>query len=404
MQGLNKCLPKELHLPTNPHDIVEKFSCDSNNEACMNSKCNICKLPEKLPKSGGFETADINIEEWKLVDRRAQKVSVSINVQEVSSRFNTHVQILKGHIHVKRIQHTAFNNVKANPKEKKEILIQVDYSENYTNKDQGQIQSAYFGQKSFSIFTACCYVKIDGVIINENVTVTSEANDQSRSAGMSCWRKVLAHIRDKYRLEDSLILHLWSDACSGQFRSRFVFFLLSRFELDHTIFWYYNERQHGKGPMDGVGGIIKHRVFRDVKSGKVAIKNAEHFVEYADTILSGITSLYIQIDEVLEEPEDIDTLSPKINGTLEVHKIFRSFSVDGVCKMEFFYTAADEQPIHVQYYKKDGDPDVCGHAELPLSYNPDQICAECHGIYVINEEWLECNLCDQWFHEECFFF
>ena len=109
------------------------------------------------------------------------------------------------------------------------------------------------------------------------------------------------------------------------------------------------------------------------------------------------------IDEVLEEPEDIDTSSPKINGTLEAHKICRSSSVDGVCKMEFFYTAADEQPFHVQYYKKDGDSDVCGHAELPLSNNPDQTCAEYHGIYVVYEEWLECNLCDQWFHEECFF-
>ena len=73
MQGLNKYLPKELHLPTNPYDIVEKFSCDSDNKACMNSKCNICKLPEKIPESGGFETDDINIEEWKLVDRRAHK-------------------------------------------------------------------------------------------------------------------------------------------------------------------------------------------------------------------------------------------------------------------------------------------------------------------------------------------
>ena len=78
-----------------------------------------------------------------------------------------------------------------------------------------------------------------------------------------------------------------------------MFSFYSRFELDHTIFWYYNERHHGKGPMDGVGGTINHRVFRDVKSGKVAIKNAEHFAEYSDTILSGITSLYMPIDEVL---------------------------------------------------------------------------------------------------------
>ena len=157
--------------------------------------------------------------------------------------------------------------------EKKEILIQVDYSENYTNKDQGQVQRAYFGQKSFSIFTACCYLRVDGVILNENVTVTSEANDHSRSAAMSCWRKVLSYVQEKNRLEESLILRLWSDGCSRQFRSRFAFFLLSRFELEHTIFWYYNKRHHGKGPMDGGGGTIKQRVFRDAKSGKVTIAN-----------------------------------------------------------------------------------------------------------------------------------
>ena len=63
----------------------------------------------------------------------------------------------------------------------------------------------------------------------------------------------------------------------------------------------------------------------------------------------------------------------------------------------------DEQPFQVQYCKKDGDPDVCGHAKIPLCYNPDQTCTECHGIYAKDQGWLECSLCDQWFHEECFF-
>ena len=37
-----------------------------------------------------------------------------------------------------------------------------------------------------------------------------------------------------------------------------------------------------------------------------------------------------------------------------------------------------------------------------LYYNPDQMCAECHGIYAKDQGWLEWNLRDQWFHEECF--
>ena len=84
----------------------------------------------------------------------------------------------------------------------------------------------------------------------------------------------------------------------------------------------------------------------------------------------------MSVDKVLEEPEDIEKSSPRVDGTLEVHKIARCFSTDDVCKLEFFKRAVDEQ-----YYKKDGYPDVCGHAELTLCYNPDQTCAECHGIH-----------------------
>ena len=73
--------------------------------------------------------------------------------------------------------------------------------------------------------------------------------------------------------------------------------------------------------MDSGGGTIKHRVFRDVKSGKVSIKNAEHFAAHADAILNGIKSLYISIDEVLKEPEDIEKSSPRIDGTLESIKL-----------------------------------------------------------------------------------
>ena len=43
---------------------------------------------------------------------------------------------------------------------------------------------------------------------------------------------------------------------------------------------------------------------------------------------------------------------PRIDGTLEVHKIARSFSTDGACKLEFFQGALDEQPFYVQCYRR----------------------------------------------------
>ena len=43
---------------------------------------------------------------------------------------------------------------------------------------------------------------------------------------------------------------------------------MTHFNLDYTIQRYYNERHHGKGPMDGVGETVKNMIFQHVKSKK----------------------------------------------------------------------------------------------------------------------------------------
>ena len=104
---------------------------------------------------------------------------------------------------------------------------------------------------------ACFYLAIVGVLVNENITVISEASDHSRIAALSCWLRVLYAIKEKYQnLPDSLALHICSDECTAQFRSRYVFRLLSQFLINYTLFWYYNERHHGKGFMDSVGVTV----------------------------------------------------------------------------------------------------------------------------------------------------
>ena len=101
------------------------------------------------------------------------------------------------------------------------------------------------------------------------------------------------------------------------------------------------------------------------------------------------------------EPQDIET-PPKIPRTLKVHKVLRTYNEDNVCKMEFYELADETDPFHIQWYRKEGDPEVCGHNQLPLSYEIDQTCGYCKERYKGNEDWLECKLCDQWFHEACF--
>ena len=64
------------------------------------------------------------------------------------------VKILKALIFVKRTQNTHYNWLKEKFKTD-EFIIHVDYSKNFKNKNQEEIESTYFVHSSFSIFTAC---------------------------------------------------------------------------------------------------------------------------------------------------------------------------------------------------------------------------------------------------------
>ena len=102
----------------------------------------------------------------------------------------------------------------------------------------------------------------------------------------------------------------------------------------------------------------------------------------------------------MAEPQDIDT-SPKILRTFKIHTALRTYNED-VCKMEFYELADKADLFHIQWYRKESNQEVCEHNQLPLSYETDQTCSYCKERYKGNEEWLECTLWDQWFHEACF--
>ena len=111
--------------------------------------------------------------------QKVKKVVKSIDIEEAIELFNEQVKILKVHFFVKRTQNSHYNRPKENVR-LNEFIIHVNYSENYKDKEQNEIQSAYFRRNSFSIFTACCYTHgIDGTLLNENFTFTSEATNHS---------------------------------------------------------------------------------------------------------------------------------------------------------------------------------------------------------------------------------
>ena len=63
---------------TNAHSLVEAFSCDSSSKECMYSTCEKCYDTRLKITDFRDEEADIHFYQWKRVDKKLQKIEVSL--------------------------------------------------------------------------------------------------------------------------------------------------------------------------------------------------------------------------------------------------------------------------------------------------------------------------------------
>ena len=71
---------------------------------------------------------------------------------------NEQIDYVKVHYYRKRIKDTTYRE-HINGLKDEELVIHVDYSENYKNKQQSEIKAGYYGQGQFSLFTVVIYMK-----------------------------------------------------------------------------------------------------------------------------------------------------------------------------------------------------------------------------------------------------
>ena len=120
--------------------------------------------------------------------------------------FKDDIKTLKEHIYIKRRQVNAYHEIKASFSET-DLMFHVDFAESYKSDLQDAIQSAYFVDQCFSIFTACCYIKSphSNNVRNDNVIVVTESSNHDRAVCMSCLQKVvhkIVHMHGKILRED----------------------------------------------------------------------------------------------------------------------------------------------------------------------------------------------------------
>ena len=136
------------------------------------------------------------------------------------------IQDIKMHYYRKTTQSKEYKKQIEEIKEG-EAIIHVDFSENYKNKQQNKIKSAYYGQGQFSLYTVCIYMKEDKNVTCKSYALVTLENDHSCNVSFDLNNFLINKLKEKTKT-------YWSDGCASQFRSQYAFYMMMMISLIET--------------------------------------------------------------------------------------------------------------------------------------------------------------------------
>ena len=350
-EGIGKACD-EIDLPSKCHDLINKIACDPITECCAAGNCEKCPELDLEPIK---DCDTITFYVWCKGEKYYEKKLIEKSGVAVADKLTACLKDIKMHYFRKRTQSNEYKK-QINELKEGQAVIHVDYSENYKNKQQNEIKAAYYGQGQFSLFTVCIYMKE-----NENITCKSYAlvtleNDHSCNVSFALNNFLICKIKEDTTISS---IKFWSDGCASQFRSQFAFYMMTKFDRNVALQWHYFEANHGKGAVDGIGGTVKHAVYRHVLSKKVVIRSPQHFAEYADSILPKISVIFVDNENLqLSFHEECRANAVYIYGALKVHFVDRIIS-EMKCDLKFYMTSLSSHPINeIEYDCPGGVPAV----------------------------------------------
>ena len=137
-----------------------------------------------------------------------------------------------------------------------ELIIHIDFSENYICKYREETQSVYFGasKKQLSIHT--------GVAYNKDKTITlARVSDNLNHSPPAIWAQlhpIITQFKEEY--PDISKLHVISNGPTTQYRCKNNFYLFATKIFEYGFgagTWTFLEAGHDKGAQDGVRAAIK---------------------------------------------------------------------------------------------------------------------------------------------------
>ena len=139
-------------------EFVGQVTCDGETKQCLVGECDSCKdsIDSFVPSD---TSAPIRYHQWQNVER-SEKVEMVGTVGDAFGELKRQLRPFLIHTYVKRSQSAHFESLTSSC-DGKNVVLQVDFSENATIASQCEIQSAHWSHAQSTLFTAHAWIDKD---------------------------------------------------------------------------------------------------------------------------------------------------------------------------------------------------------------------------------------------------
>ena len=140
-----------------------------------------------------------------------------------------------------------------------EVVILLDFAENYKFVIQDEVQSYHWNQQSCSLHPVVLYYKNNGILAEDSICFISDDLNHDVDFVNKVMSMTATHIKEK--ISDKITkIRYFSDGCAGNIKIVNILLICAFMKLDfnYNCEWSFFATSHGKSPCDGLGGTIKH--------------------------------------------------------------------------------------------------------------------------------------------------
>ena len=206
----------------------------------------------------------------------------------------------------------------------RDIIIQMDFAEDYRCRSQQEVQSAYWSPEQVTIHPIVFYYKEGGKLLHKSMAVISDESKHDAGTIFAILQKAIPYI--KSNVENLNQAHYWTDSPTSQYRNKTIFSIVSRHEEHFGVkaASNYFEAGHGKGPCHGIGGMAKQLTDEAVKQEKASIQD---FMTWAEENEQESTIKFLFVDKKETEASRAFLLAQSgnlkpVKGTMKIRAVF----------------------------------------------------------------------------------